>query len=203
VPDLKTKILGPTLAGRVASVQAYNELLYVAVGAEVLKFSFLHLVAAGDQINRYEFEADIHKMLLFGEHLLVLLRGSNVARVRSVAGVRLSSAVTLEFVPTDALHPTTYLNKVLFASDTSLALYNVNTSNLIFSLNSVEQVDRYLSEGIQCMQQSPVVDVIAVATRKGHLAMIDIKKAQVLKVFKMSNRPTCLSFSTDYTRDPL
>lgn len=142
-------------------------------------------------------------MMLFGESLVVLLKDSNVARVRSVAGVRMSSAVTLEFVPTDLLHPTTYLNKILFASDTALALYNVNTANLIFSLNSVEQIDRYLSEGIQCLQQSPVVDVIAVATRLGHLAMIDIKKALVLKVFKMGNVPTCLAFSTDYTRDPL
>ncbi len=44
MPDMKTKILGPTLSGKIAGVQAYNENLYVAVGKEVFKFHFLHLV---------------------------------------------------------------------------------------------------------------------------------------------------------------
>ena len=44
LPDMRVKLLGPTLESKVTAIEAYNEILYVASGKKLLKFSFLHLV---------------------------------------------------------------------------------------------------------------------------------------------------------------
>lgn len=154
-------------------------------------------------MRKFEFDSEVSKTLLFGENMIVMKKESSVVELVSVAGYPRRSIVTLGFVPRDMLHPTTYLNKILFWSSTELSLYNVNTANLIFCLNEAGEIDKYLREGIECLQQSPVVDVVCFGTAKGHIVLIDIKKACLVKTFSMSNAPTCFSFSTDISRDPL
>lgn len=199
IPDLKTKILGPTLSGQISAIQPFNELLYVAVGNKIYKFHFLHL------LNQYEFSADIQTMLLAGEILIILLKEENRVVVRNVkTGLNLTD-LTLEFQPLGLLHPPTYLNKVVFWAEQSLALYNVNTANKLISFDQVPSVSKLIVTGkrITLVEASPAVDIVAIGFETGLLGLVNLKTGAVLRSFQASARLNCVGFSMDITRTPL
>lgn len=44
LPEMRVRLLGPTLKDEITSIQAYNENLYVASGTSIFVFNHLHLV---------------------------------------------------------------------------------------------------------------------------------------------------------------
>ena len=105
---------------------------------------------------------------------------------------RISLTGTSELIqPNVALHPSTYLNKIVVGGNGGLALVNVRTSKMIHSFTSVAKDD------ITALEQSPAVDTIAVGTRHGKVHLINLKHDQKLFTLCHQSKITTMSFRTD------
>ena len=92
------------------------------------------------------------------------------------------------------LHPSTYLNKVLFGSRQGrLQLWNLRTRKMIFEFPG-------WGSAVTCLTQSPAVDVVAVGLEDGRIMLHNLKQNVTLMSFHQDGGPvTSMSFRTDET----
>lgn len=86
------------------------------------------------------------------------------------------------------IHPSTYVNKLLFSSGDSLQLWNVISENLIFDFGK---------QGVTCIEQSPVVDIIALGFENGEIKLVNLLYNEEILKFDARDPVQCLSFSSD------
>lgn len=128
---------------------------------------------------------------------------NKVALKNFVTGRSLSSLI-VPFVPKLLLHPLTYLNKVVLAGEGQLALYNLNSGNMLFSYTAHPPIAALLEKGsVMFLENSPAVDIVAVIMSSGHIGMVNLKSGAVVKLFYHVGEITGVSFSTDITREGL
>jgi U3 small nucleolar RNA-associated protein 21 len=99
-------------------------------------------------------------------------------------------------------HPSTYLNKLVFKSNEKgnnfkLFLYNFNTEKIIFTfdLRALSENTIEITDEITCVEQSPVVDILAVGFESGTIILINLKTNTFLMKFKSHSKVNALSFS--------
>jgi U3 small nucleolar RNA-associated protein 21 len=98
----------------------------------------------------------------------------------------------------------TYLNKVLLYGEGQLALYNLNTGNPLFSLDSHPPISALLEKGeVTHLENTPAIDIVTIVLSSGHIGFVNLKTGAVVKLFLHADGVTGLSFSTDITRDGL
>ncbi|EMR10637.1 hypothetical protein PNEG_01338 [Pneumocystis murina B123] len=89
------------------------------------------------------------------------------------------------------IHPATYLNKfILGKKDGTLQIWNIRTGKLIHQFSSFKF-------SITCLEQPPVLDIIAIGLANGLIFIYDIKKDKELFQFKQDGKVTSISFRTD------
>eukprot|EP01112_Ceratiomyxa_fruticulosa_P017952 TRINITY_DN5675_c0_g1_i1.p1 TRINITY_DN5675_c0_g1~~TRINITY_DN5675_c0_g1_i1.p1 ORF type:complete len:537 (-),score=83.21 TRINITY_DN5675_c0_g1_i1:212-1822(-) len=92
---------------------------------------------------------------------------------------------------TALIHPTTYLNKILFgSSEGKLILFNIKTMQLVYTFSG------WGSE-VTCIAQSSVVDVVAIGLKNGTILVHNLKFDKTVMQFKQSGMVTTLSFRND------
>lgn len=89
-------------------------------------------------------------------------------------------------------HPSTYINKVLIGSEQGkLQLFNIRKQKCIF------QYDGWNS-GVTCIEQSPVIDVVAIGLKNGQIHLHNLKTNQTLLSFRQDwGKVMAISFRTD------
>lgn len=110
--------------------------------------------------------------------------------VRSLYG---SISFGEKFTPSFIIHPHTYLNKVLVASEEgSMQLWNIKNKKLIYEFSS-------FGSPITCMEQSPALDVIGIGLQDGRIIIKNIKLDKTIVQFLHSEGGpiTSLSFRAD------
>lgn len=102
------------------------------------------------------------------------------------------------FTARSMLHPATYINKLLVASEQgSLAIWNIQTATLIHTFgpqdlaDDLDDLEDHTEEQdvITALAQSPAVDVVAVGYRSGRIALFDIRQGDILFSLQMSLDP--------------
>lgn len=95
---------------------------------------------------------------------------------------------------TTVMQPHTYLNKLLIGTkDGRLQLWNVQTQSLVYAFKKASW-----SSAVLKVEQSPAVDVVAVALANGDIHLINLRFDQVLFSFRLEHSPpVSLSFRTD------
>jgi len=149
----------------------------------------------GTFVKQYDqHNAEIHFMLPFGEHM-ISGDDENVVKVWNVNS--LETYLTLQFSKesfniTTALHPSTYLNKILFGSkEGTMQLWNIKTSKLIYEFGG-------WSESIITLEQAPAIDIAAIGLQNGKIVLHNLKFDEVLMTFLQEFGPvTAISFRTD------
>eukprot|EP00794_Sanderia_malayensis_P006767 gene6767-7529_t len=141
-----------------------------------------------------EHQFNIKCMLPFGEHIVSVDERSSV-KIWDIDD--LDVYLTLEFQSenfdiTTALHPNTYLNKILFGSrQGKLQLWNVKTSTLIYEFNG-------WSEPVSVLEQAPAIDVAAIGLENGKIILHNLKYDETIVSFWQEFGPvTAISFRTD------
>lgn len=115
------------------------------------------------------------------------------------------------FTATQLVHPSTYINKVVVASEQgSLQIWNIQSRQLIHEFTA-ESFGFVLGTAplITCIVQSPAIDVLAIGFSDGQIVIFDIRVGGVLLQFEMTPEQasagtparqrgvTSLSFRTD------
>lgn len=180
------------------------------------------LVAAGPSIHRYVRgheaacystaipeegveETFLSSLLVFGDYICALAADGSCLFVWSLATTELLQKIVFanDFVASQFVHPATYLNKVVVgAADGSLQLWNVRTASLIHTFAAVDVRGGQASStraGIVCMEQSPAMDVLAVAYADGFVALYDVRIGEALFSVRVEGGlgARCLAFRTD------
>lgn len=120
------------------------------------------------------------------------------------------------FLPRVALHPSTYLNKIVLGGSTAtsslstpssspLLLLNISTGKLIHVFSCLPAVARGGNYSITSLEQSPAVDTVAAGTSHGKVHLINLRhdlKLFTLHHYQSNNKKvgpciTSLSFRTD------
>lgn len=137
----------------------------------------------------------VHLMVPFGPHLISIDEDSNV-KVWDIKAETIFLELTFSnkvFRITAALHPSTYINKVLFGSDKGeMQLWNLNKSKQIYAFKG------WPNNSITCLQQAPALDVVAVGLNNGKIILHNLKYDETIMEFLQDfGLVTAISFRTD------
>ena len=102
----------------------------------------------------------------------------------------------------DFIHPSTYVNKLLFSGPgedsegTNLQLWNIITEEKIFEFADLTKD----MPAITCIEQSPIVDVVALGFQNGEIMLINLLYNELVLRFSQSQDGgpiKTMSFSSD------
>lgn len=134
----------------------------------------------------------VHLMIPFGAHL-ISVDESNCIKIWDIK----AESVYLEllfstFNISAILHPSTYINKILLASDTGgMQLWNINNAKLIYTFKSWKA-------SVTCLEQAPAIDVVAVGLSTGRIVLHNLKYDETIMEFNQDwGMVTSISFRTD------
>ncbi|XP_070537319.1 WD repeat-containing protein 36-like [Ptychodera flava] len=139
-------------------------------------------------------EREVHILLPFGEHL-ISIDEDNVMKIWDIHSRDIYLEMTFDkktFQVSAVVHPSTYLNKVLFGSrQGTMQIWNIKTNKLLYSFESFQSA-------ITVLEQSPAVDVIAVGLESGKIILHNIKFDETVMTLSQEWGPvTAISFRTD------
>lgn len=90
------------------------------------------------------------------------------------------------------MHPSTYLNKILFGSKQGpLQLWNIRTQKLIYTFSG-------WNSGVMVIEQAPAVDVVAIGLENGYIMVHNLKfDKKIVRFYQEWGPVLALSFRTD------
>ncbi|XP_074033556.1 WD repeat-containing protein 36 [Leptinotarsa decemlineata] len=137
---------------------------------------------------------EVHLMLPFGAHLISVDKGSKV-KIWDIKNEAVYGELTFStdnFQISALLHPSTYINKILFASDNGeMQLWNINTLKLIYPFKS-------WGAAVTCLEQAPAIDVVAVGLSTGRIVLHNLKFDETILEFTQDwGLVTSISFRSD------
>lgn len=127
--------------------------------------------------------------------------GQVVMLIATRTSIRIQQRIPLTkipaFQPTVAMHPSTYLNKiVLGGTDSSLILLNVRTAKIIHVFTCLPKSNNRTT--VTALEQSPAVDTIGVGMSDGNVHLVNLRHDKKLFTLKHKGTSiTSLSFRTD------
>ncbi|XP_054253451.1 WD repeat-containing protein 36 [Indicator indicator] len=158
--------------------------------------NILHAFARNKEVvHTYEgHKARIHLLQPFGDHV-ISVDVDNVLIVWNIQSEEEYLQVDFDnatFAVSALLHPSTYLNKVLLASEQgSLQLWNISSNKLLYSFPGWHSA-------VTTLEQAPAVDVVAIGLVSGHIIVHNIKFDETLMKFQQDWGPiTAISFRMD------
>lgn len=133
-------------------------------------------------------------MIPFGSHLISVDELSNV-KIWDIKEEHVYFELTFNnkfFHITAILHPSTYINKILFGSSQgSMELWNINTAKQIYKFKG-------WSSPITCLEQAPALDVVAVGLHNGKIILHNLKYDEIIMEFTQDWGPVIsISFRSD------
>ncbi|XP_001513138.1 WD repeat-containing protein 36 isoform X1 [Ornithorhynchus anatinus] len=139
-------------------------------------------------------QAEIYLLQPFGEHVISVDVESVVIiwHVHSEEEYLQLNFDKTVFKISAVMHPSTYLNKVLFGSEQgSLQLWNIKSNQLLYTFPGWKS-------GVTTLQQAPALDVIAVGLASGQIIIHNIKFDETVMKFQQDWGPiTSIAFRTD------
>jgi len=120
----------------------------------------------------------IIKFVCFGDFIFSLAEQGEFMVFNRQKG-KLVKKITFETHFDNFLHPNTYVNKLVFSGGEHLELWNIMTEAKIFSFS-----DSFKNgAAVTCIEQSPVVDVIAVGFEDGAIVLLNMLYNEVVLKF--------------------
>ena len=196
LPDLKIKILSPSLPEQIKFVNSVNEFTFALTRSTLYKFNFSHLVKS------LNFEHSFTAFNVLGKMLFMAFENGTIEILDS------QTLNSLQKIQTDIsvkhlFHPENYLNKILVSNDSTLLLYNVKTNKLIFNfLDEISIAQLFQETHLSIIANSPASDVIGLGFNNGKIAAINLKTTAQIFEFNQHDPVTSLVFSRNTRHSP-
>ena len=190
----------PKLTLKTVSNQHKAEIECLAADEVYLYTSCRNVVygLAQSQSIKYTFKGHqhpVHIILPFDKHLITVDKESSVMvwHIESESQYLSLEFNNSTFEITAALHPITYVNKILFGSrQGTMQLWNISKNKMIYEFVGLP------SSPITVLQQAPALDVVGVGNEDGDIVLLNLKIDRVVMQFRQDGgRVTALSFRTD------
>ncbi|KAL7720950.1 WD repeat-containing protein [Entamoeba marina] len=134
--------------------------------------------------EEYHIDTPISSSLLFGNHLLVASEGT--LHIIDIDERVLLKKIQLPCKSPTLQHPRDYLNKITLAEGKQLYLMNINTEKVLFTFQFPAK--------IVAVEQSPDIDIHAIALETGEIIIHDLRKNQKICSLYVSKTPSSLCF---------
>ena len=96
------------------------------------------------------------------------------------------------------MHPTTYINKLVFAGGDRIELWNIIEDKQIYAFKNILQDKK--DSSVTAIVQSPVINTVAIGYSDGEIQLANLQTDQVLFTFKQTEGSIKgLTFSSDST----
>ena len=207
---LGLSVVSPLLTRRISALCAERDRTFTASGADITRWDRSKPVGS---VLRAPTGA-IRQLLSFGEALVSVGEDGTVnvwsvstSKVRGAgdtagATASLHGALGLpdDFsMPTFAMHPSTYLNKIVLADgEGRMQLWNIRTRKAVYAFKG------WPGTAINVVEQSPVVDVVAVGLADGRIVVHNLRFDATVTEFHQASGPVvALSFRNEAGRPPL
>jgi U3 small nucleolar RNA-associated protein 21 len=133
-------------------------------------------------------EAVAVQMTCVGTLVMVLTRSELII----TDGLKETCSISHNGEVVGIFHPHTYLNKIIkICRGGKMLLYNISSEKEIYTYRPFEAE-------ITCVEQSPVIDVVAVGLSTGEIHFLNLKTGRVLFSFKCRKAVRELSFGGDH-----
>ncbi|KAG0705974.1 Utp21 specific WD40 associated putative domain-containing protein [Suillus ampliporus] len=198
--------VGPEVEDPISCLVMDGDAVWAASGVHVIKY------LRGKEVARVSnpLRTPLAFVVLFGSQLLALTEDGGRMLIWEVSTHERALSATVQFdigfTATSILHPATYLNKVLIASNEGdMQLWNIRTQTCIHkfshsqlrTLPSQPQMSTP-SSPITALTQSPAIDVVGVGFMSGEISVYDIRADERLMRMYMDNGGIkALSFRSD------
>ncbi|KAI8055226.1 Utp21 specific WD40 associated putative domain-containing protein [Syncephalis plumigaleata] len=179
----------PTIDQTIHCVAAQGDLTFVGCDSSILVYERV------SQINELTIpvNATVTQLLPFGD-LLVAVYSDNVLRTWKLSEQEMLLELPFnveQFTISTVIHPNTYLNKLLVASEQGgMELWNIATGKLVYKFNA-------FPARITSLAQSPVVDVIAIGMEDGTVLLHNTRLDESVLSVKQEGSVTSITFRTD------
>ncbi|CAG9772941.1 unnamed protein product [Ceutorhynchus assimilis] len=133
-------------------------------------------------------------MLPFGAHLISVDDNGKV-KIWDIKSETLYLELTFDqstFDISALMHPSTYINKVLFGSNKGqMQLWNLSKVKMVYSFKGWDS-------GVSCIEQAPAIDVVAVGLVTGRIILHNLKFDESIMEFQQDwGLVTSISFRSD------
>ncbi|KAH7102300.1 Utp21-domain-containing protein [Auriculariales sp. MPI-PUGE-AT-0066] len=182
--------VGPDAPHDISSIALNGDEVWVASGPFVAQYM------RGKETLRLEnpLESNLSSILVFGPILLALTEDGKRLLLWDLTDRALKSMITFEngFTASRMMHPATYLNKILVASEEgSMQLWNIKTQKCIFTFEPAmlrQRLDTRNPGTITCFAQA-AIDVVGIGFSTGELSVYDIQANELITRFVMDGGP--------------
>ena len=174
----------------ISCMLASGNRIYIAVGNRIRGIER----NKQDALEFVKHKHEVHTLIAFGKHFISIDKHSNVI-VWSIESQEpylemvFSNSV---FEITTALHPATYVNKIVFASaQGSMQLWNIKTNKMLYEFAGWGQP-------VTVLKQAPAIDVVGIGLANGDIYIHNLKFDETIVKFTQNWGPvTGLAFRTD------
>ncbi|KAJ2550053.1 rRNA-processing protein utp21 [Coemansia sp. RSA 1933] len=183
--------VGPRFDADVSSVLSIGETTYVASGGRIAacrRGKRTHDLEAVDR-------GEITGLMQFGDQILAISEDNAVVVWSWKTGEVFTE---LEFAAetfqvTSVVHPSTYVNKIVVGSaQGTMQVWNIQSRRCLYEFKG-------FGAGITCMEQTPVIDVVAVGLLDGRIVLHNVKQDRTVMQVAQEGRVTAIAFRTDQT----
>lgn len=147
-----------------------------------------------DVLHFAKHKHEVHTLVAFGKHFVSIDKDSEVIiwSIETQEPYLEMSFNTEVFEITTAVHPATYVNKLLLASSQgSLQLWNIKCNKMLYEFAG-------WGHSVTMLKQAPAVDVIGIGLASGDIYIHNIKFDETIMKFTQDWGPvTGLAFRTD------
>ena len=185
VDGLRLIYVSPHVSRRITSMAVYKDLILTASKNEIEVWLKTH-----SREKLTEHKAEVISLLVAGDMLISLDTKGKVIiwelpTCKKLNEIQVTSKTLI-------MHPPTYLFKVLFAGNKELELWNINSLKQIYNFPTI---CASFDSSITAIEESVVVDVVAIGLQSGKVLVVNIRTDKVLLQFNACSKVNCLSFS--------
>ena len=141
------------------------------------------------------FTSDIIQFLAVGTILIVLCEDKKLHVIEQSTGF-IKLTTTLDIEGYYFMHPVSYLNKIVIAGEgDKLQIFNIEANEVIYNFSNITK--KLKGAKILTIEQSPLVDIVALGLESGEILVVNLKQDKCLTSFSQDSPVKSLSFSTD------
>ena len=197
---LRLERISPPSA-EITAIAVYKTKILTAVNTDVIMWDKIHIEKEFGKDNN-----DVITDIMTFEDVMLFTNVKGTLFMYQISSGVLIDKIELRI--SKMIHPMTYFNRILYSKipeqyeidlqyknyTAELVLYNINTQKEIFNFKN-ENI--FPKETTICLiEQSPLIDVVAVAFESGDIIIMHLKTAKVILALKSTSKPISMSFST-------
>ena len=199
---LRLERISPPMEKKISSLGFYKNKILTGIGNKVQLWDKIHIIKEFNGCNNLNCEI---KQIMTFENVLIFSCSNGELFIYTIESNELISHLELRI--DIFIHPTTYLNRILYNKisekyendlnkyENDLILYNINSEKEIYNFKN--ELDN--KSKITIIEQSPVIDIIGLFFSNGEILLFNMKTTKKIMSLKSENKVTSMTFSSCLT----